>query len=104
MPAKKTLPRTAKRLPKGTTKHDYEPEVYEAWLRDRWRQKKAAARRRAQHRGFREVTFFLSKEARDNLTRMTKDTGMSKSKLLTTLLEQLHEPVTESSRSDAGHQ
>lgn len=90
MPAKKTLPRNAKRLPKGTTKDDYEPEVIEAWQRDRWRQQKAKVRAKLRHRGLREVTFFLSKDARANLKHACKKLGVSKTELLTHLLEQFH--------------
>lgn len=100
MPAKPTLPRKAKRLPKGTTRHDYEPEVFEAWQRDRWRQMQAVRRSRAKHRGWREATFFLSKEARDNLTRMAKATGLNKSQLLNQLLESLHEPSAKDTGPD----
>lgn len=90
MPPKKTLPRTAKRLPKGTNRHDYEPEVFEAWNRDRMRQRKARHRSLQRHRGYRDVTFALSKEARENLASVSKEVGMTRSTLLNTLLEHLN--------------
>jgi len=104
MPARPTLPRNAKCLPKGTNKHDYDPEVYAEWLRDRLRQKKSRQRNRQRHRGYRDVTFNLSKVARDNLKRLSKELGMSKSKLLNQLLEQYHvqQHKTEN-REDAGN-
>lgn len=90
MPARPTLPRNAKRLPKGTNRHDYEPEVFAQYVRDKARQYKAAHRRKQRHHGYRDVTFALSKIARENLTRMCKDVGMSKSQLLNYLLENHH--------------
>lgn len=91
MPPKRKLPRNAKRLPKGTTKHDYDPEVYAQWKRDRWRQQKEASRKRAWHRGIRDTTFQLGKEARAILDRERKRVGMSKSRFITHLLEQFND-------------
>lgn len=90
MPAKPKLPRNAKRLPKGTTKDDYDPEVYLAWKRDRGRQRQERYRRRARHRGIRDVTFQLGKDAREILDRSRKELGMSRSQFITTLLEALN--------------
>lgn len=89
MPAKPKLPRNAKRLPKGTNKNDYDPEVYAEWKRDRNRQYKETSRKRARHRGLRDSTFQLNREAREILARESKAVGMSKTQFITHLLEQL---------------
>lgn len=91
MPAKRKLPRNAKRLPKGTTRDDYEPEVIEAWERDRWRQRKEVHRNRQRHRGVRDVTFALCKDAREKLTQLCKTRGMSKTQVITHLILESHD-------------
>lgn len=87
MPAKRKLPRNARRLPKGTSRDDYDPEVLREFDRSRWRHYKELHRKKLNHHGRREVTFALGKDARDTLARLQKDRGMSKSDIITHLLE-----------------
>lgn len=88
MPPKRKLPRNARRLPKGTTVNDYEPEVIAEWIRDRNRQYKETHRNRQRHRGIRDVTFALGRDSRVTLTRLCKERGMSKSQLIEHLIQQ----------------
>ena len=87
MPAKRKLPRNAKRLPKGTTRADYDPVVLQEWERDRWRQRKEVSRKRQHHLGVRDQTFALSKESRETLQQLSRTLGISKTQVITHLLE-----------------
>lgn len=89
---KRKLPRNAKRLPKGTTRADYDPEVLQEWQRDRWRQRKEVQRKRQRHLGVRDKTFALSKESRETLKDLSRTLGMSETKVITYLLEKTNVP------------
>ena len=86
MPGKRKLPRNAKHLIKGTRKADYEPEVIREYERDKNRQYREATRKRQRHAGIRDVTFALGKDARDRLDALSKERGVSKTKIITHLL------------------
>lgn len=86
MPNKRRLPTHARRIPEGTTRADYEPEVVAEYDRNRWRRNKRNQRKRQRHKGFRDVNFFLGQEAREALTLLRKEAGMSGSKYITHLL------------------
>lgn len=80
--------RIPNRLPKGTKRDDYEPEVLAAFDRKRWRRVKAGVRKRKRHAGVADVLLTLDKDARDTLDRLCKEHGLSKSQVITQLLKE----------------
>lgn len=84
------LPVTARKIPKGTRKSDYEPEVIAEYERGKRRMYKANQRKREKHRGERQVTVVLGQDARAILTQLCRERGMSKATLLTHLLNKEH--------------
>jgi hypothetical protein len=80
--------RIPNKLPKGTRRKDYAPEVLAEFDRKRWRRVKAGVRKRKRFReGIRPVTFDLGKESRDIMRRLCKERGLTQSQLFTQLLE-----------------
>lgn len=102
MVGRRKLPRNAKRLPKGTTRHDYDPEVYAEWQRDRWHQRKEAQRKRRAHRGVKDYTIPLTKDAKAALDRLCERTGLLRGDLVSTLLvetDRVQTPVQDKTRA-----
>lgn len=83
---KQVLPRRRTRLPKGTKRDDYEPEVLQEFDRERGRIHQARYRNKQRHVGIRDVTFLLDKDCRDKLERLCKMQGQSKSRVLAHLI------------------
>lgn len=83
------------RLPKGTRRSDYEPEVLADFDRNRWALHKAARRKRQRHAGMRDVLLTLDRKSRDTLKRLSAERGCSKSQVITQLLEPHHVQTTD---------
>ena|SRR3990167_368065 len=87
MPAPRPLiPTVARKLPKGTKRNDYEPEVLAEYDRNQRRRYKRKQRNRDRHIGKRDVTFTLDKNVREALKRLSKQAGVTKSALLAKLI------------------
>lgn len=88
MPNKPTIPTTARRLPAGTTRADYEPEVLAEYDRNRWRRNKRKQRSRKRHVGYRDTSFFLSRETRDGIAELAKAAGVTRATLIAQLVKE----------------
>lgn len=94
MPNKPTLPRSAKRIPKGRTKADYEPEVIRAYDLNLHRIRQERYRKRKRHAGHKDVTVLLAHTTRQLLTELAKLAGMSKTRYITHLIHTAAEEAT----------
>ena len=88
MPNKPTIPTTARRLPAGTTRADYEPEVLAEYDRNRWRRNKRKHRNRKRHTGYLDTSFFLDRDTRAGLAQLAKAAGVTKSALIAQLVKE----------------
>lgn len=97
MPNKPRLPTPIRRLPKGTGRDDYAPEVLEEYDRNRRRRNTRKYRSRQRHlKGVRDVSFALTKEARLALKALSANCKTSQTKFLNQLLLETHKCLLES--------
>lgn len=97
---KPTLPRNAKRLPKGARKADYEPEVIREYDLARHRIHQETYRKRLRHAGHKDATFMLSRPTRLLLAELAKLAGMSKARYVAHLIHSAAEEATNDRPTD----
>ena len=96
MPPKKRLPNTHRStcLPAGTSANDYEPDVLEAFERNRQRIYQRRHRSKLRHGGKRDVTFVLDMQTRQALQSLCKSSGLQPSELVSKMIREVHEACT----------
>lgn len=94
MPNKPRLPTNARRLPKGTTRDDYEPEVIAEYDRNRWRRHKRTHRLRKAHEGRKDVAFLLDTPSRTKLAALAEAAGTTQTAVIERLIKEAPCPST----------